>query len=208
MIVRHPSLEGPLLLIVEKKRFRCDNPHCKVNTFTPEVPGLKPRARYTEAAKRLAVDKKSKDGLTHSTCRAQTAQEMHFCPSSSTLTEWVKDEVDKGPDELSLDLSVIEVLCLDEAHPKRRSKTDDFTILSVSPAESGDELLHVTTSERKDERSLDEHCAALQRAGARPKMVVTDLKGEYEAVIARRFPEAGQKILHLPRDEAHRLLLQ
>lgn len=193
VIVRHPGLEGPLLLIVEKKRFRCDHLQCKVNTFTPEIPGLKPRARYTEAAKRLAVDKISQDGLTHSTCRAQTARELHFGPSSSTLTEWLKDEVDDGPDELSLDLSVIEVLCLDEAHPKRRSKTDDFTILSVSPTESGDELLHVTTSEKNDEDSLDEHCAALEQAGAKPKMVITDLKQEYETVIARRFPGAGHQ---------------
>ncbi|MBU0490228.1 MAG: transposase [Chloroflexi bacterium] len=191
--VRHPSLEGPLLLLVQKRRWRCDEAQCAVTTFTPVIPGLRSRARYTEAARRLTVNKIAVDGLTHSTCRAQTARELHFQPSSATLTTWVQDEIDEEPDALSLDLSAIEVLCLDEAYPKRKSTTDDFTIVSVSPSAAGDELLHVTTSAQNDAPSLDTHCAALQRAGAQPQMVVTDLKEDYEAIIAQRFSGAGHQ---------------
>jgi hypothetical protein len=77
----------------------------------------------------------------------------------------------------------------------------NFIVPSVRPTESEDELLHVTTSKKGDDQSLNEHCAVLRRVDASPKMAVTNLKKKDETAIAHRFRGAGHQccICHVMR---------
>ena len=62
-LVRDLAVSGrPTVLCVAKRRWRCVEPDCEVNTWTEQVPGIVPRAVLTERARRRVAEMVNVDG--------------------------------------------------------------------------------------------------------------------------------------------------
>jgi transposase len=62
-LVRDLAVSGrPTVLCVAKRRWRCVEPDCEVNTWTEQVPGIASRAVLTERARRRIAEMVNQDG--------------------------------------------------------------------------------------------------------------------------------------------------
>ncbi|MFH2073639.1 MAG: ISL3 family transposase [Actinomycetota bacterium] len=91
--VRDLAVSGrPTVLCVAKRRWRCLEPDCEVNTWTEKVPGIAPRAVLTERARRRIAEMVNQDGDSIAAAAAEFGVGWHT--ANQAVAEFTDPHVD------------------------------------------------------------------------------------------------------------------
>jgi DNA-directed RNA polymerase subunit RPC12/RpoP len=180
------------LQTVEVYRYYCRNQACEKGSFTHLPPGLTPYSPYRTEMKLLAFQMY---GWGYSTYR-RTGQALGV--SSMTIYCWVQAWGHEllpvaalfGLVKSSGVVGVDEKYVLVPKNDKPAGKMKRWMYVYLAVDVYTYDLLHIALYAHNDKQTALAFLLALRAKGYQPRVVVTDLRRDYQADIARVFPQA------------------
>lgn len=167
-------------------------------TFRSQVPGIEPRAEYTNRVRDAVIDRLLDDGM--SLHRVQHAMQRDFLLDLSDgflydCLDWKVRQTDTpGYRQWTID-HFSGTLCIDELHPGHRT-----LLLATDPP--GDFPVAFALVGANDQDHMRRFLNTLRTHGFWPQVVVTDGSNLYPAVLAELWPNARHQLcaLHVLKD--------
>lgn len=173
-------------LTVGEYRARCSC--CK--TFRSQVPGIEPRAEYTNRVREAVIDRLLDDGMSLN--RLQQALQRDFLLDLSDgflydCLDWKVRQTDLPAYRQWTLEHFSGTLCVDELHLGHRT-------LLVATDPLGDFPVAFAVVSANDQGHMRRFLANLREHGFMPQVVVTDGSNLYPAVLAELWPEARHQL--------------
>ena len=177
---------------VEVYRYYCRNPQCEKGSFTHLPPGLVPYSRYRTEVHLLALQMYE---WGYSTYRRTGAA---LGVASMTAYRWVSAWGDTllpvaalfGVVKSSGVVGVDEKYVLVPKNDKPAGEMRRWMYVYLAVDVHTYDLLHIALYPHNSQESAQAFLLALRAKGYHPRVIVTDLRQDYGAVIARVFPQA------------------
>jgi len=178
---RHPWDRGeqvPTLLHIEVGSYEC--PTCG-RFWTSEAPGVAPRRRYTDRARKLAVDSVNEDRMPIRRVEHRLERDFGLEPVPSTLHSWWRE----GAEGLSVEdyqshvvAQFSGILCMDEVYDRGWA-----ILVATDPLQN--RPLAYQMGRTMNAGEVEKFCKDLRGMGISPELVVTDESSLYPDVLAR-----------------------
>lgn len=179
---------------VGEYRARCSC--CK--TFRFQVPGIEPRAEYTNRVREAVIDRLLDDSMSMERVCAALKRDFHLDLSDGFLydcLDWKVRQVEMPAyRQWTLD-NFSGTLCVDELHLGHRT-----LLLATDPV--NDFPVAFALVRDNDQEHMRRFLQNLKNHGFAPKVVVTDGSNLYPTVLAEVWPEARQQlcVFHVLKD--------
>jgi transposase-like protein len=181
-------------LTVGEYRARCSC--CK--TFRSQMPGIEPRAEYTNRVRAAVIDRLLEDGMSLNRLQQALLRDFHLDLSDGFLyacLDW-KVRQTNLPAYRQWTLEHFSgTLCIDELHLGHRT-----LLLATDPL--GDFPVAFAVVSANDQDHMRRFLANLREHGFLPQVVVTDGSNLYPAVLAELWPKARHQlcVFHVLKD--------
>jgi hypothetical protein len=181
-------------LTVGEYRARCSC--CK--TFRSQMPGIEPRAEYTNRVREAVIDRLLDDGMSLNRLQQALLRDFHLDLSDGFLYDCLDWKVRQTnlPAYRQWTLEHFSgTLCIDELHLGHRT-----LLLATDPL--GDFPVAFAVVSANDQDHMRRFLANLREHGFLPQVVVTDGSNLYPAVLAELWPEARHQlcVFHVIKD--------
>src|SRR5262249_36907211 len=190
--VRDLAYGAILILEVTVGEYRARCGCCK--TFRSQVPGIEPRAEYSNRVRQAVIDRLLEDGMSMQRLQQALARDFHLDLSEGFLydcRDWKVRQLDlPGYRQWTL-AQFSGTLCIDEIHLGHRT-----LLLATDPL--GDFPVAFALVRANDQGHMRRFLDNLKHWGFAPQVVVSDGSSLYPALLAEVWPEARHQLCVFP----------
>jgi transposase len=168
----------PTLLHIEVASYECPTCDC---FWTSEAPGVGPRRRYTDRARKLAVDSVNEDRMPIRRVEHRLERDFGLEPVPSTVHNWWREGAEDLCVEDYQDHVVAQfsgILCIDEVYDKEWA-----ILVATDPLQNRPVAYQMGRTANAGD--VERFCKGLTALGVVPELVVTDESNLYPEVLAR-----------------------
>lgn len=189
------DIEHATIVVALVGTYRC-RPCRKV--FTPVPSGAEPRARYTQRAKKAALDSVVEDKMPFVGVVARMSRDFHAAPHSTTILRWFRkgtpppEASDRKGEWTEINPEAIRrfsgVLVLDELYDKT------YALVTATDPQQDQPLCYFLTSKGVTKKEIRRLLHRLRSVGLDPKTVITDDSALYPEPLREVFPQAWHQL--------------
>jgi hypothetical protein len=194
--VRDIAYREILILNIEVGEYRARCSCCK--TFRAQLPGIEPRAEYTNRVREAVIDRLLDDSMNMERLREALQRDFHLDLSQGFLydcLDWKIRQVDMPAYRQWTLEHFSGTLCIDEIHLGHRA-----LLLATDPL--GDFPVAFALVSANDQEHMGRFLRNLKNLGFAPQVVVTDGSNLYPKLLAELWPKARHQlcVFHVLKD--------
>jgi hypothetical protein len=195
-LVRDIAYREIVILEVEVGEYRARCSCCK--TFRSQVPGIEPRAEYTNRVREAVIDRLLDDSMSMERLREAMRRDFHLDLSTGFLydcVDWKCRQLELSDYRQWTREHFSGTLCIDEIHLGHRT-----LLLATDPL--SDYPVAFALVSANDQEHLQRFLHNLKNWGFTPQVVVTDGSNLYPKVLAEVWPQAQHQlcVFHVLKD--------